>query len=448
MSSTTSLGRVQPLYKGTYVHGELYHKMDNVYYEGNTWVCMQDNVRNVRPEEGSDKWQLVAHKGDVGPQGITGSFGAVTANASIAPTGSQPSVNVITGGPDTAKTFDFHFDIPAGPLGFDDVDATASALAAQSPPTATASLYQITQDEQTSTILKFDFGIPMADGTGIKSIDGDIYADASGNAELTAVRYGNTQSLSSAQKLIARQNIGAQESGNYITTAGGVFSGALQIQSNNLEDNLIPEENQVGQTLYFTDRNGAYIGRINPAITSNGLQSLGFSMQRDINGTDYVNSIQLGINSVGGSEIILSNPSAWRSALDFDAGQITPSVDTPEGTIGTSLNYAREDHTHPLNIAKSPVLPLVDGDATLGQLNTYALTDHVHPLNISTALPIMDGAVASAGSGTVYALNDHIHPHDTYNTGLILNIQNNIYESVSSLPTIHQAGRIAFVIVS
>lgn len=211
MASSTSLGRVQPLYKGTYSSTTTYQKLDNVYYNGSTWVCIGDNVIGIVPIEGSTYWQKVAGQGATGPQGITGSFGTPTATATELASGSSPTVEVTASGPDTAKVFAFEFGIPAGPKGFQETSATATALAAGSNPTASAEL--VTSGN--TTTLEFEFGIPAADGSGIKSVDG-VTADAAGEATLTAVRYGTSQSLSNAQKTQARTNIGAQEAGSYI----------------------------------------------------------------------------------------------------------------------------------------------------------------------------------------------------------------------------------------
>ena len=204
MSSQTSLGRVQPLYRGTYDATTTYNRLDNVFYDGETWVCKVDAVSGITPADGN-YWQKVAGKGAKGDQGITGSFGTPTGSAEVLPSGSDPTITVSATGPDTAKVFNFEFGIPAGPVGYDDVAASATPLSAGSNPTATADLVE----SGGQTVLSFEFGIPAADGSGIKSIDGDITPDASGNATLTAVRYGSSQTLSDAQKLIARQNIGA-----------------------------------------------------------------------------------------------------------------------------------------------------------------------------------------------------------------------------------------------
>lgn len=84
---------------------------------------------------------------------------------------------------------------------------------------------------------------------------------------------------------------------------------------------------------------------------------------------------------------------------------------TKAGIRGTSVNYARQDHSHPLNVPTTG-LPQKDGTAAIGDSDYYAAFNHVHPLNVDATTPEMDGA-ASAGSATTYARRDHVHPTDT-----------------------------------
>lgn len=218
MASPTSLGRVQPLYKGAYNANTPYEKLDNVFYNNETWVCVASNtIQGVTPSAiPSGMWQLVAAKGgtgDTGPQGPGAGFGVPTATASILPPGSDPTVVITTasGSPDTAKVFAFDFGIPAGPLGFDSVGASTSNLAAGTAATASASLIYAAN----STTLFFNFGIPAADGQGATQVD-DVTANASRIVELHALKYVS-QTLSDPQKSQARSNINAQIAGNYIT---------------------------------------------------------------------------------------------------------------------------------------------------------------------------------------------------------------------------------------
>ncbi|KAA6394598.1 MAG: hypothetical protein EZS28_009871 [Streblomastix strix] len=88
----------------------------------------------------------------------------------------------------------------------------------------------------------------------------------------------------------------------------------------------------------------------------------------------------------------------------------TPISDSASGSVGTSVNYARSDHSHPINI--SSTTPLQDNNGSVGTANSYARSDHQHPINVETnASNILqvDG-VGINGTSAFYARQDHIHP--------------------------------------
>jgi hypothetical protein len=96
--------------------------------------------------------------------------------------------------------------------------------------------------------------------------------------------------------------------------------------------------------------------------------------------------------------------------------------DTKAGIRGTSVNYARQDHSHPWNVP-------------------------------ATGQPAMNG-IAAIGDSAYYAAFNHVHPHDTYSTGftpagnIILTANTHVFDSIDDLPAAGTAGRIAFVKVS
>lgn len=198
----TSLGRVQPLFKGEYVYTNRYSRLDNVFYEGNTYISLVDNNTRHYPTD-NNYWQLVASRGERGLQGLTGSFGEPSATASILEPGSAPTVSVTASGPDEGKIFAFQFGIPAGPYGFDDVDGSATNIGSNEQPIVDVNIETVSGRR----VLNFDFGIPMADGQGAQSVDG-ITVGLNNNVDLSAVRYVS-QNLSEAQKQIVRTNINA-----------------------------------------------------------------------------------------------------------------------------------------------------------------------------------------------------------------------------------------------
>lgn len=198
----TSLGRVQPLFKGEYAYNNRYNRLDNVFYEGSTYISLVDNNTRHYPTD-TDYWQLVASRGQPGAQGITGSFGTPVASASILEAGSSPTVEVTASGPDEGKIFNFQFGIPAGPYGFDDVEAEAESVASDQPVAVEAELNTV----EGRRVLNFQFSIPAADGQGAQSVDG-ITVGLNNDVNLSAVRYVN-QNLSDAQKQVVRNNINA-----------------------------------------------------------------------------------------------------------------------------------------------------------------------------------------------------------------------------------------------
>lgn len=206
MASLTSLGRVQPLYKGTYNSTTTYQKLDNVYYNGDTWVCISNDVIGITPIEGSAYWQKVASKGD------TGGIGDPTATASPAAVAGA-SVTVNRDDP-SAAVFNFHFDLPKGDKGDTGIaTATGSAttLTAGSDPDVNVTYNNVSRN------IDFAFKIPAADGTGIKTINTNLTPDAQGNLTLTPA------------------SINAQEVGNYpvLPTDYEVQNGHVLYYNNN-----------------------------------------------------------------------------------------------------------------------------------------------------------------------------------------------------------------------
>ncbi|KAA6372158.1 MAG: hypothetical protein EZS28_032315 [Streblomastix strix] len=87
-----------------------------------------------------------------------------------------------------------------------------------------------------------------------------------------------------------------------------------------------------------------------------------------------------------------------------------PLSDSNSESIGESNQYARSDHQHPINISND--LPLQDNDGSVGTTNSYARSDHQHPINVETNasnIPIVNG-VGNNGTSTYYSRQDHIHP--------------------------------------
>lgn len=193
MSSTTSLGRVQPKYVGEWSSITTYNKLDNVLYEGSSYVSkVNTNVGHEPPigASSNDYWIKIASKGDTGNTGEQGPRGAQGVQGEA---GTITIVNVETLGPND------------------------SAYVINSGTPQAASLY---------------FGIPKgAPGTGAVSQVDNLFPE-SGDVRLTAVQFGRVQdaeffksnfgipseavaSVMLEYQARARANIRAQVAGNY-----------------------------------------------------------------------------------------------------------------------------------------------------------------------------------------------------------------------------------------
>ncbi|KAA6389092.1 MAG: hypothetical protein EZS28_015376 [Streblomastix strix] len=122
----------------------------------------------------------------------------------------------------------------------------------------------------------------------------------------------------------------------------------------------------------------------------------------------------------------------WYNSGDIVPDQVTPAsdttplVDSGTGVAGTSTEYSRGDHKHPLQV--SDVLPSKDTSVgTVGQASSYARSDHQHPIQTVDTIPNSDSAEGSYGAVDSYARNDHSHP---------INVQTN----ASNIPIVNGVG--------
>ncbi|KAA6401276.1 MAG: hypothetical protein EZS28_003193 [Streblomastix strix] len=111
-----------------------------------------------------------------------------------------------------------------------------------------------------------------------------------------------------------------------------------------------------------------------------------------------------------------SPPAAdWYKSGDVVPDQVTPASDAipsnsiVNGNAGTSNEYARGDHQHPLQV--STVLPAKDtANGEAGVATTYVRSDHTHHVNLSNDVPLKDTGTGTAGTANIYASATHQHP--------------------------------------
>ncbi|KAA6361376.1 MAG: hypothetical protein EZS28_043097, partial [Streblomastix strix] len=91
---------------------------------------------------------------------------------------------------------------------------------------------------------------------------------------------------------------------------------------------------------------------------------------------------------------------SWYNSGDIVPDQVTPAsdaiplVDSGTGVAGTSNEYSRGDHKHPLQV--SDVLPSKDTSVgTVGQASSYARSDHQHPIQTVNTIPVTDSTDGS-----------------------------------------------------
>ncbi|KAA6337969.1 MAG: hypothetical protein EZS28_052740, partial [Streblomastix strix] len=105
----------------------------------------------------------------------------------------------------------------------------------------------------------------------------------------------------------------------------------------------------------------------------------------------------------------------WYNSGDIVPDQVTPAsdanplIDSGTGVVGTSTEYSRGDHQHPLQVSTS--LPSKDTSVgIIGSASSYARSDHQHPIQTVDTIPNSDSAEGSYGTVDSYARNDHSHP--------------------------------------
>ncbi|KAA6340090.1 MAG: hypothetical protein EZS28_052559, partial [Streblomastix strix] len=99
---------------------------------------------------------------------------------------------------------------------------------------------------------------------------------------------------------------------------------------------------------------------------------------------------------------------SWYNSGDIVPDQETPAsdatrlVDSGTGVAGTSTEYSRGDHKHPLQV--SDVLPAKDTVVgEVGVATTYARSDHTHHVNLGNSVPKKDTGSGTGGSSNVYS---------------------------------------------
>ena len=366
---TTAIGRVQPRYCGEYNSSLNYEKLDNVLYDGCTYVALKNVPAGQVPGSASSSyWQLIASKGD------TGGFGTPKASASVLATGQTPTVKITPSGPDTAKIFNFEFGIPAGPtgpIGFHTISAGASVLPVGANPTVNT-----TRTEDSGNInIDFQFGIPAAEGQGAVSVD-NITLDQNRNVNLTAVRAIQNQILTEDQKGYARDNIGAVPVSRTIN--GKSLASDITLSAENI--GAVP----TGRTVNGKNLNSnitlsaADIGAVHSALKING-KSISKPTESGANITIDVSDISGAVSTVAG---VSPNSN----------GNVSLTAENV-GAIGNTNSAVTSNH---LSSGSVTSVKIASSAVTTEKINDAAVTESKIASNAVTNEKIGSGAVTNS----------------------------------------------------
>lgn len=85
----------------------------------------------------------------------------------------------------------------------------------------------------------------------------------------------------------------------------------------NIDSTTTPLFDIYGDGFYINDSNNKPICKINAVSLSTGEDGIMFSVVKNINGTNYNNSFGLFIDKFGNNSIKISDPNAWKTALEI-----------------------------------------------------------------------------------------------------------------------------------
>lgn len=114
---------------------------------------------------------------------------------------------------------------------------------------------------------------------------------------------------------------------------------------------------------------------------SDGTVAGTFTVYNGLNGTGAVATVN-GILPDGSGNVELTGPD-----IGVSPSGSTPLADQSGGAIGSSTDYARADHRHPMNVSQATPAPL--GTAAPGTSGQYARADHVHAMPSADAVGAM-----------------------------------------------------------
>ena len=103
----------------------------------------------------------------------------------------------------------------------------------------------------------------------------------------------------------------------YVKKSGDDMTGNLNIIEDKIDILSTSTTDIYGKGINFNDINNLPIGQIRPVSLSTGEDGIEIFVNKNINGTVYSNSVGLFIDKNGNQSVKISNPNAWKSALNI-----------------------------------------------------------------------------------------------------------------------------------
>lgn len=129
-----------------------------------------------------------------------------------------------------------------------------------------------------------------------------------------------------------------------VSKSGDTMSGNLTMDTGtrlrakaNFKSNGTYSTNQYADQILLLDTEGNNIGYFRNMHYSGGNEALDIIQQRNVNGTNVFNSLQFAITPSGTKVITISDPAAWRAALELGSNGAFPIAITQGGTGSTAV---------------------------------------------------------------------------------------------------------------
>lgn len=110
---------------------------------------------------------------------------------------------------------------------------------------------------------------------------------------------------------------GENSQGFILANSFNNLNNSLFIMDKNIDSTTTPINDIQGYGVCISDVNNKNIGYVKGVSLSTGEDGLEFSAIKNINGTIYKNSVSLLIDKSGNQSVKISNPSAWKTALEI-----------------------------------------------------------------------------------------------------------------------------------